>query len=245
MKARTERGEVVKHAAGMMCVAALVFVSRPASADPLVSRASQPMLVRFHVDWLADTRPVRPSGLSGVQFEPREPARAARAGLLPTLAVVAAAVPAVPDQGFEYSPGYQARDRIHHAASYAMLPLFGLEAYLGEQLFAHPEESRTWKRGAHGAVAVAIGGVFAVNSVTGLWNLKEARKDPVGAHRRVAHAVLMLVADGAYLATAVTTPSNHLSRAGLIDESGRRLHRGLAYASVSVATVGYLLMFFR
>jgi len=38
---------------------------------------------------------------------------------------------------------------------------------------------------------------------------------------------------------------NHFSRAGLIDESGRRLHRELAYASVSVATVGYLLMLFR
>jgi len=223
----------MKFALGMMCVAGLLLAGRPAAADPLI---------RLHVEWLGVEPSAQPAWLAGVQFVPRSvDSRSRLRESIPGVVGVQQASA----QGFEYSQGYQLRDRIHHDASYAMLPLFALEAYLGEQLFAHPEDSRTWKSGAHAAGAVAIGGLLGVNTVTGIWNFKEAGKDPVGARRRLTHAVLMLVADGGYLATSLITPSKHIVAGRPIDEAKRTLHREFAYFSVSVATVGYVLMLFK
>jgi hypothetical protein len=98
---------------------------------------------------------------------------------------------------------------------------------------------------AHRAVAWSIAGLFAVNSVTGVWNLVEARKDPNGLGRRIVHATLMLVADAGFTATAFTRPNSTTADGVAIYTDKKNQHMALAYASVSVATVGYLIMLFK
>jgi hypothetical protein len=141
-----------------------------------------------------------------------------------------------PPPPFVYSDGYRTRVKIHKAASMTFLPLVAAQGILGKMVYDNPTPTkRAWHRG----VAWGIGGLFAVNTVTGTWNLVEARKDPQGKKRRVTHALLMLASDVGFLATAMTNPTNN----GLDDPAGQRsLHRGLAIASISTATVGYLVM---
>ncbi len=165
------------------------------------------------------------------------------------LADALAAVPpqtAPPPVAFEYSRGYQIRNTIHHDASYAMLPLFVTEAVLGQQLFNNPAQAGTWKRSAHRGIAAAITGLFAVNTVTGVWNLMESRKDPNSGSLPLIHGVLMLVADAGFVATAfLVRPSSHSARGLAVYDAKKNQHMTIAYASISVATVGYLIMLFR
>ncbi len=141
-----------------------------------------------------------------------------------------------PPPPFVYSDGYRTRVRIHKIASTAFLPLVATQGILGKMIYDNPTPTkRSWHRG----VAWGIGGLFAVNTVTGTWNLVEARKDPHGKKRRITHALLMLASDAGFLATAMTNPTHN----GLNDPARQRsLHRGLAIASISTATVGYLVM---
>jgi hypothetical protein len=145
------------------------------------------------------------------------------------------AAPGVP---IVYSDGYRVRLKIHKVASVTMLPLFGAQALLGKKLYNNPTPRiRQW----HSGVAWGVAGLFAVNSVTGTWNLIESRKDPSHRKLRVAHGLLMLAADAGFVATAFTAPDddgggNYLNR--------RSLHKNLAITSISTATIGYLIMLF-
>ena len=139
---------------------------------------------------------------------------------------------------FEYSDGYRTRARIHKVASLATLPLFVTEGFLGESLYNNPTSG---KKTAHLAVAAAIGGLFAVNTVTGVWNLVEARKDPHDRTRRLAHGIFMLAADVGFLATAATGPG-HEEEGSM--EGSRSTHRAIAFTSIGLATTGYLIMLF-
>ena len=150
-----------------------------------------------------------------------------------------------PPRAFVYSEGYQTRDRVHHLASYTMLPLFAAEAYLGQHMFNNPSSITPAMQTAHRAMGWGIAGLFGVNTVTGVWNLAEARKDPNGLARRMIHATLMLVADAGFTATAFTRPNSTTADGLAIYTDKKNQHMALAYASVSVATVGYLIMLFR
>jgi hypothetical protein len=162
-----------------------------------------------------------------------------------TSAVVPAAQTALPARAFVYSDGYHTRDRIHRISSYTMLPLFAVQAYLGQHMFNNPTEITSGMQTAHRAMGWGVAGLFGVNTVTGLWNLAEARHDPNGLGRRMVHATLMLVADAGFAATALTRPSTASADAAAIYTDKKNQHMALAYASVSVATVGYLIMIFR
>ena len=59
-------------------------------------------------------------------------------------------------------------------------------------------------RGAHIAVGSAITGLFAVNSVTGVWNMWESRSDPTHRKSQFLHGFLMLGADAGFVATFAT-----------------------------------------
>lgn len=143
-----------------------------------------------------------------------------------------------PPAPFVYSDGYRTRLKIHKLASKTMLPLVGAQAILGKMVYDNPTPTRrAWHRG----VAYGIGGLFAVNSVTGTWNLIEARKDPNGRTRRLVHGILMLASDAGFLATALTNPTHHTDPAGSYFDQ-RALHRNLAIASLTTATAGYLVM---
>lgn len=148
-------------------------------------------------------------------------------------------------RAFVYSDGYRTRLKIHRLASWAMLPLFGAEAVIGQKMFNDPSKALGSLRTSHRVIAYAIGGLFGVDTVTGVWNLLESRKDPNAGMRRVIHGVLMLVADGGFLATALTRPKTHTAADIAIYDAKKNQHMALAYASVSVATVGYLIMLFK
>jgi hypothetical protein len=142
-----------------------------------------------------------------------------------------------PRVAFEYSDAYRLRAKIHKVASIATLPLFAAEGVIGQSLYSDPSSG---KKDAHLAVAAGIGALFAVNTVTGTWNLIEARKDPEHRGRRLAHGLLMLGADAGFLATAALGPE---TEHGERDDS-RAAHRAMAFTSIGMATVGYLIMLF-
>ncbi len=141
-------------------------------------------------------------------------------------------------KAIEYSNFYTLRATIHRDASYATLPLFVAEYALGRSLYNKPPDSTSSSlRSAHGVVAVGIEGLFALNTVTGAWNLWDARKDPAGRTRRYVHSALMFVSQAGFVTTAVLTPDNDT-----LDPNRRNLHRTVAIASMSTALVGYLMM---
>ena len=157
----------------------------------------------------------------------------------------APATPAPRPKAFEYSDGYRTRLKIHKYASYAMLPLFVAQYAVGQKLYNGTGSDST--RTAHGILAASTAALFAVNTVTGVWNWTEARKDPNHSTKRTVHGVLMLVADAGFVATGVMTP-HHQHEFGNgsfgVPSSGTSAstHRAVALASMGVATVGYLMM---
>lgn len=160
---------------------------------------------------------------------------------VPVAAPVQSAAPQAP---FEYSDGYRTRATIHKWSSWAMLPLFGLEAYLGQKMFNDVSEATDGTRSLHKKVAWGIGGLFAVNTITGLPNLIEGRQDPNKSDLSLIHGVLMLVADAGFLATALTQPNSRTADGLEIYTPKKNQHLTIAYASISVATIGYLLALF-
>jgi hypothetical protein len=144
---------------------------------------------------------------------------------------------AAPTLAVEYSDAYRIRAKIHRVASFATLPLFATEGFVGQSLYNDPTEG---KKTAHLAVATGIGALFAVNTVTGVWNLVESRHDPNASRRRWVHGLLMLGADAGFLATAMTAPE---SEHGMVDDS-RATHRAIAFTSIGAASAGYLIMLF-
>jgi hypothetical protein len=134
----------------------------------------------------------------------------------------------------DHSDGYYTRLSVHRVGSYAILPLFAVEYLLGHQLM-DSNDPPGWVKGTHEAGAMAIGAVFAVNTVTGLWNLVEARHDPGGA-RRWTHAALMLAAEAGFLYATTLAGDAGDSHAGAAD------HRNAALVSIGLSTVGTVLM---
>jgi len=142
---------------------------------------------------------------------------------------------APPPQAFEYSDGYHLRAKIHKVSSLATLPLFATEGIIGQSLYSKPTGG---KKDAHLAVAGGIGALFAVNTVTGVWNLVEARKDPNHRRRRLLHGLLMLGADAGFVTTAALGPESEHGEVS----SSRGAHRAAAFTSIGLATTGYLVM---
>ena len=147
-------------------------------------------------------------------------------------------------RAIEYSDSYYARLTIHRYTSYAMLPLFAAEYSLGQNLI-NDTAPPSWLKPAHVAVASGIGVLFSVNTVTGLWNLWEARQDPDGRTRRTVHSILMLASDAGFLATAALTPEREDGFSNFTDYQHRvNLHRGVAIGSFALSTIGGAMMWF-
>jgi hypothetical protein len=136
----------------------------------------------------------------------------------------------------EYSDWYARRLTVHRIGSYAMLPLFGAEYALGERLLSdNPQPG--WVKPTHVGVAAGLGALFAVNMVTGVWNLYDSRHDPAGRTRRLLHTTLMLAADAGFAYTGLISSGN---AAHSLD--GRTQHRNAALVSMGIGTVGTALM---
>jgi hypothetical protein len=147
--------------------------------------------------------------------------------------VVQTAAPVV--AATEYSPAYKTRLKIHKIASFAILPLFGTELLLGQSLYTNGGDT---KKSAHVVVGAGIGTLFGINTVTGVWNLWESRKDTAGRTRRFLHSILMLASDAGFTATAALAPSRDDGNFG--NESST--HRVVAITSIGIGTAGYLMM---
>ncbi|HMC54699.1 MAG: hypothetical protein DMD35_10110 [Gemmatimonadetes bacterium] len=134
------------------------------------------------------------------------------------------------------------RLRIHRYASYTVIPLFALQAIAGNQLLQADnggEERPGWAKSAHSFGAAAIGTVFTVNTVTGVWGLYDERANDQNRALRWAHSILMLASDAGFTYTGIK-----LADDAKRSSSDRDLHRNWAYASIGTALVGYGIMFF-
>jgi hypothetical protein len=141
-----------------------------------------------------------------------------------------------------YSSGRLLRLKIHKYASLATLPLFISEYAVGQKLYNGSDSESL--RSAHSALASSIGVLFAANTVTGLWDLWETRKNFSGHKKQMFHGILMLAADVGFLATGALAPSDEeeegISTRGT--EGNRALHRKVAVGSMGIAAVSYLYM---
>jgi hypothetical protein len=138
----------------------------------------------------------------------------------------------------ELSEGYYTRLKIHRYTSYAMVPLFVAQYAIGRRLYNQTGENESL-RGLHGVAAGGLYGLFAVNTVTGTWNLWEGRAQREGRTRRYVHSALMLAAGAGFVATSMLAPDDD---EGAANTGRRRTHRTVAIASMSTALVGNLMM---
>ena len=134
----------------------------------------------------------------------------------------------------EYSDAYAIRLTIHRIGSYTMLPLFGAEYALGQNLL-NDSRPPSWIRSTHAGTALGLGALFRVNTVTGVWNLWDARHDPAGRTRRIIHVSLMLASDAGFATTGVLGGSAH-------SVNDNRLHRNFAIGSMALAAAGTAMM---
>lgn len=139
-------------------------------------------------------------------------------------------------QAVEYSDWYGRRLAIHRWASYTMLPTFAFQYAAGKQLVAKSSDAPVWAKSGHRIAATATAGLFGLNTVTGVWNLWDGRHDASGRNWRMAHSILMLLADGGFTATGLlATPAQSSA-------SIRRLHEQIAIASMATAGVAFVMM---
>ena len=138
-------------------------------------------------------------------------------------------------RAIEYSDAYYTRLTIHRIGSYAMLPLFATEYVLGERLLngTYPPQ---WVRSAHGVVAGGLGVLFTVNTVTGGWNLWDARHDENDRTRRFLHTGLMLASDAGFMWAGAIAGDDNESGAGA------QRHKNVAIGSMALATAGTAMM---
>ena len=141
-----------------------------------------------------------------------------------------------PQEIIEYSDAYGTRLKIHRLTSYTLLPLFAFQYAAGRKLYDESADAPDWATKGHGIAATALAGVFTVNTITGVWNLAEARKDPEGRTRRTVHSVLMMAATGGFVATGL------LAEKAERNPDTRKLHRNIAISSMAVATISYAIM---
>ena len=152
----------------------------------------------------------------------------------------------------EVSDAYAFRLKIHSIASWATIPIIGAEAIVGQQLYvAENNGTRPSQilKGAHDGIAVALAGLFAVNTVTGGWNWWESRSQEEGRTWRTVHSALMLIADGGFAYTAFLGNGARYSRGGRNGtgvtygtNAARTLHKNWAVGSASVALLSYVMM---
>lgn len=143
--------------------------------------------------------------------------------------------PAPRDSVIEYSAFYYQRLTVHRWASYTMLPLFAAQYLVGSKLYDGTASSST--KDTHELLAGATAGLFAINTVTGVWNLYDGRKDPKDRRRRITHAVIMLAADAGFVTTGLLADEADQGGGGRAST-----HRAVAIGSMAVSTVGWLLM---
>jgi hypothetical protein len=164
-----------------------------------------------------------------------------RAWVAPTTFDLAAQQPPVHAAAIQHSDAYLTRAKIHRIASYASIPLFAAELYLGESLYTSVDPQQ--HKGAHIAVGTGLIALFGVNTVTGGWNLfgAEGRGDKQDRTLKLVHGLLMMAADAGFVATVATAPHSHQTT--IPSQSAMALHRDVAITSIVLGAAGYGIMF--
>lgn len=142
-------------------------------------------------------------------------------------------------RAIELSDAYETRLKIHRIASYATIPLFATQLVAGNALYhadAGGSPRPAWASSIHRPIAYALGGLFAVNSVTGAMNWWETRHQGQGRTWRTIHAALMLASDAGF---AYTGSLGTQSRNSYVN---RDMHRRWAIGSSIVALTSYAMM---
>lgn len=139
----------------------------------------------------------------------------------------------------EYDDAYYTRLSIHRYTSYAVYPLFVGQFISGREVWNKGQSAPTWAKTGHRAFATALVGVFAVNTVTGLWNLWDGRNDPDGRTLRTVHALTMLAADAAFSyagSTLAAQAQNSVAK--------RREHMTVTISAMGITALSGLMMTF-
>lgn len=136
----------------------------------------------------------------------------------------------------EMSGFYKTRLSIHRTLSYTMIPLFIGSYVTGDQLLKHPNDPPKWATDLHKPFAIATGSVFAVNTITGLWNLYDSRHNEAGRTKRTIHTLLFLAASAGF--TYAGTSLAHEAKTG----DPTHYHRTVALASMGVSVIGWGMM---
>jgi hypothetical protein len=219
---------LIAFVAGMQDTTRLAPARATDDSDPLVSLA--PTLVNLSPLGAALSAPALPPSAAPVAVlaaPPQDPADTTRSRR---------------PKAMQYSDLYYTRLKIHQVASYLTVPLFVAQYFSGRELWNHPD-SDGLARDAHGPLAATVAGLFAVNTVTGAWNLWDSRKDPSGRTRRWIHSLMMIAADAGFVVTGATAPGDDEGEGGGGGHSsGARTHRNVAIASMGVALSSYLMM---
>lgn len=142
-------------------------------------------------------------------------------------------------RAIELSDAYETRLKIHRIASYATIPLFVTQYIAGTNLYnadASGAPRPAWASSIHRPIAYALGGLFAVNSVTGAMNWWETRHQSQGRTWRTIHAALMLASDAGF---AYTGTLGTRARGSYVE---RDHHRNWAITSSLVALTSYAMM---
>jgi hypothetical protein len=136
-----------------------------------------------------------------------------------------------------YSEWYGRRVTIHRRLSWAMLPLFAASYYTGNRLAENGRaDSPQWVRQLHPVAAGGSAVLFGANTVTGVWNLWDSRRDTNGRTRRIVHSALFIAASAGF------TYAGSLGDEAGDDGDVRSRHRNIAIASMSLSTVSWLIM---
>ena len=142
-------------------------------------------------------------------------------------------------QTIEYSGFYHFRLKLHRILSFTMIPIFVGTYVTGEQVLKHGSEAPDWALNWHRPLATATAVLFSANTVTGLWNLWDSRKDPAGRTKRYVHSLLFLAADAGFAYTGLV-----LAKEARESGTKRNAHRTVALVSMGLSVSSWGLMLF-
>jgi hypothetical protein len=135
----------------------------------------------------------------------------------------------------QLSDEYYTRLQIHRNASYLELPVFGAEYWLGQKLI-NDSPRASWVKPTHVGVAATLGALFAVNTITGVWNLYESWGSTNDRALVLAHSALMLGSDAGFAYTGMIAGDANRTL------NGQNRHKNAALVSMGIAAAGTALM---
>ncbi|NOT07046.1 MAG: hypothetical protein HOP28_02460 [Gemmatimonadales bacterium] len=137
----------------------------------------------------------------------------------------------------EYSGFYRTRVALHKTLSFAMLPLFAGSFVTGDQILKKSTDAPKWARNLHRPLATATAVVFSANTITGLWNLWDSRKDPAGRAKRYIHSLLFVAAGAGFTWAGVQLADDAEG-----SQAMREKHRNVALVSMGLSVTSWAMM---